>query len=140
MNYVTNAGFTDVLTPQQQAQLTDDNPSGDDITDSGVVTTFLEAAESFADSFVSARYETPLQNPTEAFKQAIYIIAKYQLLLRREYADEATQRQYDNTIQWLMMVRDGDVTLDSNDLISDSAYVGLAEFTELTFEDHLFRY
>lgn len=109
--YTVAQDITRVLSPQQQRQLTDDNPEGDSVTKIPMINEYLSAAESFAESYVLAVYSVPVANPPPAFVHAILIIAKYHLLLRRGWIDDSLQTEYDRIMDWLEMIRNGEAVL-----------------------------
>ena len=137
LRYVTVAEFDNVLTPQQQAQLTDDNPiTAPASKDAATVEYYLRMAESFAESYVAGRYGVPLRGEApEAFKFAILLIAKYRLFLRRGMVKKDVEEDYLRVITWLQQIKNETVDLplevENNTEAADvSSGVSFTDYTQ----------
>ena len=113
LRYVTVPEFDNVLTPQQQAQLTDDNPvTAPASKNAAIIEYYLTMAESFAESYVGGRYGVPLVGTIpESFKFAVLLIAKYRLFLRRGMMKKDVEEDYLRTLTWLQQIKNGTVDL-----------------------------
>ena len=112
LRYVSVEDFNKVLTPQQQAQLTDDDPvTAPANRDAATVEYYLAMAESFAESYVAGRYGVPLEPAPEAFRFAVLVIAKYRLFLRRGMVKKDVEEDYLRTLTWLQQIKNETVDL-----------------------------
>lgn len=134
LKYTTVRDIETVLSPQQQALLTDDAGVENVRIIEEYISEYLSFAESIAESYVASRYAVPFETVTPAFKYAVLVIAKYNLMARRGHIDEGTEREYRNMLTWLMAVQTGEtdlpIELDADDA---EVFVGFA-----TKEDMLF--
>lgn len=105
LKYTSVEDLTDLLSETQLAQITDDS-DGDPSTDDPRVQKFLAYAESTVDTFIQARYSLPLSPVPASVQYAALVIAKYRLLLRREYMSDEIEKEYMAVMTWLEMVRD----------------------------------
>lgn len=112
LKYVQPEELTTILTQDEQAVLTDDLSHLQDVeADANIILTYLRYAESTAEGYIQTRYTTPLVEPPMAFIYAVLVIAKYRLLLRRQYLSEAARQEYDDVMGWLRRVQAEDADL-----------------------------
>lgn len=133
LNYTSISGFKSHISDRVLTDLTDDIPDGAEVLDEDILTQLLEEAESFVDSFAGVVYDLPLSPAPKALGMASYIVAKYNILLRRHVVEEDTEIQYSRILTWLERLADGKVSLTdpaSGEELSSFTRVGFAKGDE----------
>lgn len=131
LDYVTLEEFSDVMPEEEQAEATDDSYGEDGtITSSGptrddqMVKRFLKRAESFANSYLSF-YERPVNPVPHTLKYTVMILARYYLDERADGSvSEDIQQSYNNAMDWLKDIRDGEIDLGGDVEEQTGAYFG----------------
>ena len=140
LTYVTDIRLLDyLLSETEQALLSNDEAYGDS-TRSDVIEKYIEWAEGTIDSYVGSQFGLPLATPyPTALIHAVLVIAKYRLMLRRNYMTDAIEAEYTDVMAWLRMVRDGEIDLYPIDPDADgsTAIVGFVDLSQLVFADGL---
>lgn len=128
LDYVTLDDLEDVMTIPEQAQATDDaygaggTISGSPSRNERMVKRFLKRAESTVDSYLT-EYDTPIQDPPYMLEYTILLIARYYLDERGDGdVSEASQRSYDQAMDWLKMVKNGEVDLQGVEIDAEDYY------------------
>jgi phage gp36-like protein len=116
MSYITNNDIQTRVGPAAYVQLADDN--GDAGADSAVVDEIRGAAEGEVDSFLAARYATPIDvdlhaELAELLKSVTLDIAEYRLRARRPPMATDIVQRYHRTIEWLGLIAKGVLSLPS---------------------------
>ena len=139
--YVEAADLINLLTADQQGQLTDDDLTADDaVTVDAVIDVFLRQAESTAESYVGGRYGVPLIDWPDSFEYAILVIARHRLFNRRGIMiDDDLDAEYKRQIAWLKDIRDSDAELYFADdsLEQDDVIVGFGDTADMDFHSSL---
>ena len=141
--YAVVADLDNVLSPDEQAELTDDTADGSVVAVTAILTASLESGESLIDSYIGTRYSLPLTLVPASIKRATLIIAKYRLMMKRNRLEEDVREEYMEVMSWLEGVRDGDMVL-LDDVGVDLTAIGpvrvgfanvdTADFSESVFE------
>src|SRR6056297_1902309 len=86
--YVSESDLVNVLSEQEQANLTDDSASGSQDTltkDSTIITEHLRYAESRVESYLTG-YDLPLDDAPYSIQHAVLVMAAYMLFQRDDMA------------------------------------------------------
>ena len=116
MAYITNADIQMRLGNAIYVQLADDN--GDGVADTAVVDEVRVAAEGELDSYLATRHAVPVDVIAHpelggVLKSAALDLAEYRLRVRRPPVPEDARRRRDQTVNWLVLLAEGDVALPS---------------------------
>lgn len=109
MAYCTLDDLKEKISEDELIQLTDDEGTGVIVTSR--TDRAMEDASSEIDAYASGRYQVPLDPVPPVIRKFAVDLAIYNLLQRREGADEDRQRDYANAIAFLKNVSEGKVTL-----------------------------
>jgi phage gp36-like protein len=108
--YATVADFELAFGGREALQLSNrDNAATATVVNAAVLEGFLEGASGLIDSYLGARYLTPVVTPTQPLKQACLDIARYNADNVR--AREDVRQRYEDRIRWLEQVTKGLVEL-----------------------------
>lgn len=126
MSYATVTDLQDRIGVVRLAQLTDmeDPPTG--VPDSVVAERALADASAEIDSYLMGRYALPLASVPAVLRVHCLVIAFYRLLGDR--AEEVVREDYKASINFLMQVAQGKVSLLPADAASAPAGVGSVMF------------
>ena len=132
MSYITNNDLQTRVGSPAYLQLADDN--GDAAADAAVVDEIRAAAEAEVNSFLAARYQTPIDiaahtDLTELLKSVTLDIAEYRLRARRPPVAGDTVQRYKRTIEWLTLIAQGAINLPSLAEISAPSSRGIIAAT-----------
>jgi phage gp36-like protein len=138
--YTSVTGLKSHISEDVLSELTDDTPDGVDEEVTSILTQSLEEAESFVDSYAAVVYDLPLATVPSSLKRAAYIVAKYDLLLRRHVIEDDTRLQYEGVIQWLEWLAEGKVALteEGEETTTDQTERGFATSDEDDNENAIF--
>jgi phage gp36-like protein len=108
--YATAADFERAFGSREALQLSNrDNAASATVVNAAVLEEFLEGASGLIDSYLGARYLTPVVTPTQPLKQACLDIARYNADNVRVRED--VRQRYEDRIRWLEQVTKGLVEL-----------------------------
>jgi phage gp36-like protein len=108
--YATAADFELAFGSREALQLSNrDNAASATVVNAAVLEEFLEGASGLIDSYLGARYLTPVVTPTQPLKQACLDIARYYIDNVRVRED--VRLRYEDRIRWLEQVTKGLVEL-----------------------------
>jgi phage gp36-like protein len=108
--YATAADFELAFGSREALQLSNrDNAATATVVNAAVLEEFLEGASGLIDSYLGARYLTPVVTPTQPLKQACLDIARYYIDNVRVRED--VRLRYEDRIRWLEQVTKGLVEL-----------------------------
>lgn len=108
--YATAADFELTFGRREALQLSNrDNAATATAVNAAVLEEFLEGASGLIDSYLGARYLTPVVTPTQPLKQACLDIARYNADNVRVRED--VRQRYEDRIRWLEQVTKGLVEL-----------------------------
>lgn len=142
MAYATASDLKEVLSEEEQIQLTDDDASDGEAKDSDILKKTLSRSESIVDSYLSKRFDLPLSTVPESVKDATLIIAKKKLYDRRPGSMrtmEDISKAYDDAVAWLRDVAVGNIDLPEVSSESDDvASSGLAGVDSMKFSKQIF--
>lgn len=135
MPYITKDDLRAVIPERELRQLADDTP--DDDTDSAtfdeIIDAALNRASSRVDSYISARYPTPITGTVpDSVKEACEVFAKRWIYFRRNIPDVGLDESYKEKTNWLRDVAEGRANIpeldasDTSDEHDDTASTGLA--------------
>lgn len=136
MSYATPKDFKVKYDIQIIGRLTDE--SGNDEAIDTVLSAFINDASAFIDTFISARYTLPLASTPGELRRANLIVAYYDLVSRKPPISEDEQKFYDDIIEWLQMIKDGELDLTVGVIRTDIAAIMDSEtsiYTEPKFVD-----
>lgn len=135
LDYVTASELDFVMSAERQAEATDDSsgPNDTPTADTDKIDQALKFAESTAESYLIG-YELPIAPVPFSLKYAILNIAKYYLLVRDGRASEDEIGRYDEAIEWLRAVNQGEARLPDVDEDPEE-FVGNVDTDTMTFED-----
>ena len=116
MAYITNTDIEARLGSQAYVQLTDDDADG--VADIGVVNEARLAAEGEVDSYLSRRYEVPINLSVHSELVGLLMsitldLAEHKLRSRRPPVPPDAIRKYTQAIVWLRDLSEGRVDLPS---------------------------
>lgn len=113
LKYTSVQKLVNLLSERQLAQLSDDTDVSDDeiSTDNGRIEQFLAYAEATVESYIQTRFPLPLEPIPTTVEYAALVIAKYRLMLRREYMTEEIGMEYKGVMDWLRAVKMDDADL-----------------------------
>ena len=110
MAYATPADFELAFGSREAISLSNrDNAASATAVNSTVLEAFLDGASALIDSYLGARYLTPVVSPTQPLKQACLDIARYNADNVRVRED--VRQRYEDRIRWLEQVTKGLVEL-----------------------------
>ena len=137
--YVSESDLVNVLSEQEQANLTADYASGSQDTltkDSAIITEHLRYAESRVESYLTG-YELPLDNPPYSIQHAVLVMAAYMLFQRDDMAvSDQVADMYERVIEWLRGVRDGDQALPEAGDEDPADFVGFADKEDMVWDEY----
>jgi phage gp36-like protein len=108
--YATAVDFELAFGSREALQLSNrDNAATATAVNAAVLEEFLEGASGLIDSYLGARYLTPVLTPTQPLKQACLDIARYNADNVRVRED--VRQRYEDRIRWLEQVTKGLVEL-----------------------------
>jgi len=135
--YVTLSEFKNVLSEDEQAQLTDDTISGSQDTatrDDDMAKDFLAYAESRVESYLTG-YSLPLDTAPPSIQHAIYVLAAYMLFQRDDVAvSEDVETSYQRVLEWLKNIQSGDAQLPQIDE-DDADFVGFGDESTMIWDE-----
>ncbi len=101
--YATVADFELAFGAREALQLSNrDNAATATVVNVAVLEAFLEGASGLIDTYLGARYVTPVVTPTQPLKQACLDIARYNADNVRVRED--VRQRYEDRIRWLEMI------------------------------------
>ena len=84
-----------------------------------VSTIFIADAEGFVDAFLSRRYETPLSPVPRIITQITSDLAIFNMMVEKlPEVPDFFQPRYDRAMSWLEMIRDGQMDLTSQTVVT----------------------
>ncbi len=108
--YATVSDFELAFGSREALQLSNrDNAATATAVNAAVLEGFLEGASGLIDSYLGARYQTPVVTPTQPLKQACLDIARYNADNVRVRED--VRQRYEDRIRWLEQITKGLVEL-----------------------------
>lgn len=113
-SYVTQADLVARYGEQDLVRLTDRTNSPPSTIDSDVVTAAIGDAESFAQTYIRARYTLPLAEVPAALTRQVAAIAWWNLKGPGR-ATEDDRQAYEDAMRWLEKVGDGKAVLVESD-------------------------
>jgi phage gp36-like protein len=116
MGYINNSDIEVRVGAAAYVQFADDD--GDAVADAAVVNEVRGAAEGEVNSYLAARYQTPVDvvlHPEllDLLKSVTLDIAEYRLRARRPPVSDEATRRYRQTIEWLAHISQGVLALPS---------------------------
>ncbi len=101
--YATVADFEQAFGHREALQLSNrDNAATATVVNMAVLEGFLEGASGLIDTYLGAKYVTPVVTPTQPLKQACLDIARYNADNVRVRED--VRQRYEDRIRWLEMI------------------------------------
>jgi phage gp36-like protein len=101
--YATAADFEQAFGHREALQLSNrDNAATATVVNATVLEAFLEGASGLIDTYLGAKYVTPVVTPTQPLKQACLDIARYNADNVRVRED--VRQRYEDRIRWLEMI------------------------------------
>jgi len=89
------------------------------VTSVDVSTIFIADAEGFVDAFLSRRYETPLSPVPRIITQITSDLAIFNMMVEKlPEVPDFFQPRYDRAMSWLEMIRDGQMDLTSQTVVT----------------------
>jgi phage gp36-like protein len=108
--YASASDFELAFGHREALQLSNrDNAATATVVNAAVLEEFLAGASGLIDSYLGARYQTPVVSPTQPLKQACLDIARYNADNVRVRED--VRQRYEDRIRWLEMITKGLVEL-----------------------------
>jgi phage gp36-like protein len=108
--YATVADFELAFGVREALQLSNrDNAATATVVNVAVLEGFLEGASGLIDTYLGARYVTPVLTPTQPLKQACLDIARYNADNVRVRED--VRQRYEDRIRWLEMIVKSQISL-----------------------------
>lgn len=135
MPYITKTDLLAVIPERELRQLADDTPDddGDEATFDDIVAAALNRATSRVNSYISARYPTPIIGTVpDSIKEACEVFAKRWIYFRRNISDQDLNDAYKEKTDWLKDVAQGHANIPELDVSGtsdehdDTAITGLA--------------
>jgi phage gp36-like protein len=103
MAYATAVDFELAFGHREALQLSNrDNAATATVVNAAVLEQFLEGASGLIDTYLGAKYVTPVVTPTQPLKQACLDIARYNADNVRVRED--VRQRYEDRIRWLEMI------------------------------------
>jgi phage gp36-like protein len=103
MAYATVGDFELAFGTRETLQLSNrDNAATATVVNAAVLEEFLEGASGLIDTYLGAKYVTPVVTPTQPLKQACLDITRYQIDNVRVRED--VRQRYEDRIRWLEMI------------------------------------
>lgn len=136
-NYTVAADLDNILAEHIAAELSAESGS---TPDDSILDYYLDAAESVVDSYLAKRYNVPLSvTPIPAaVKDAVLVIARYRLYIRREYVTEEVRKDYEDMLEWLKMVATGELDLPVDETGGEIDEVASSGFSTSDHDDMVF--
>jgi phage gp36-like protein len=108
--YASASDFELAFGRREALQLSNrDNAATATVVNAAVLEEFLAGASGLIDSYLGARYQTPVVSPTQPLKQACLDIARYNADNVRVRED--VRQRYEDRIRWLEQITKGLVEL-----------------------------
>ena len=131
MAYATYAEFIIKYDPKGPGLKVDDSGNSELIKPK--TEQFLDDASSFIDTFLNARYTVPVTPVPNALRRANMIIARHDIDARRTgKANDEQHVEYEEIVEWLKAIRDGQADLPGVTVKSASA--GIIESNDSVFD------
>ena len=136
MSYTSVKSFKVKYDPKQLGHLSDDSGGDENIDD--ILTEFIDNAAGFIDTYLATRYTLPLSGTFPELARANLIVAWYDLQHRRPNPPDEVDPEYERIIEWLTMLKDGEVDLVGGSIRTDIAMKVDSEtsiYTEAKYTD-----